>query len=204
MKEDPDTRLQMGAGSQEASDTVSDLEANLRGAFRRLADSEELDTPLLQLPLAQLRLAHALYCVEGDGGEPMGRLSEKLGASHSALTQAADRLVQRGLAERHADAQDRRVVRLSLTALGREWVSERRSRRRQRIEEMWSALLPEEQQRMASAAATLKELTDRAMHRLDRRSNRSATEAVHSASADRLDLDFEVTNPAAVGRREGE
>ena len=96
------------------------LEHTLPHAMRRLMDSEDLEQPLLQLPLAQMRLAQALYN-ETDfpeirtQGETMGRLSERLGTRQNALTQAADRLINHDLAERLSDANDRRIVRLRLS-----------------------------------------------------------------------------------------
>src|SRR5437879_13076169 len=67
------------------------LEQTLGRVMLQLMDSDSLDTPLLQLPLAQLRLVQALYRAEdGELGETMGRLSERLGSRRSALTQAAD------------------------------------------------------------------------------------------------------------------
>jgi DNA-binding MarR family transcriptional regulator len=134
--------------------TLDWLEAVLPGIMRRLLDSEDLDTPLLQLPLAQLRLAQALYPTD-PSGETMGRLSERLGVGHSALTQAADRLIHNGLAERMADAHDRRVVRLRLTEKGTEWVTARRNRRRARLAQLFTLLSEEEQQNLISAVKTL-------------------------------------------------
>ncbi|HLV79142.1 MAG TPA: MarR family transcriptional regulator [Chthonomonadaceae bacterium] len=142
------------------------LEATLPRIMRRLMDSENLDMPLLQLPLAQLRLAHALYGLEGEpeiltAGETMGRLSERLGVRQNALTQAADRLINHGLAERLSDPRDRRVVRLRLTQKGREWVEARRARRRARLSQLWSLLDPRERLAVVQAIRTLEAAADR-------------------------------------------
>src|SRR5581483_11344934 len=108
------------SGEAATDEIVAWLESSLPRIMRRLMDSENLDMPLLQLPLAQMRLAQALY-VDNESaefsllGETMGRLSDRLGVRHNALTQAADRLVNHGLAERLSDPSDRRVVRLRLT-----------------------------------------------------------------------------------------
>src|SRR5690348_13744636 len=106
--------------SAETEDALTWLERALPRTMRRLTDSEDMEHPLLQLPLAQLRLAHALYREDADAeaqaaGETMGHLSTQLGVRQNALTQAADRLVQRKLAERISDPHDRRIVRLRLT-----------------------------------------------------------------------------------------
>jgi DNA-binding MarR family transcriptional regulator len=142
------------------------LEAMLPRIMRRLMDSENLDMPLLQLPLAQLRLAQALYGPEGEpeiqtAGETMGRLSERLGVRQNALTQAADRLINHGLAERLSDPRDRRVVRLRLTQRGHDWVQARRARRRARLNQLWSLLDPHERLAVLQAVRTLEAAAER-------------------------------------------
>ncbi len=127
-------------------DSVLDwLECIMPNITRQLVDSHNLDLPLLQLPLAQMRLVTALYrensqAIDLDSGEPMGQLGARLGIKLNALTQAADRLIARGLAERQQDSIDRRVVRLKLSDLGREWVSTRHSRRRDHLRNMWEQM----------------------------------------------------------------
>jgi DNA-binding MarR family transcriptional regulator len=139
------------------------LEEVLPRMMRRLLDSNDLDMPLLQLPLAQLRLAQALYDIPGgpEGGEAMGRLSERLGVRQNALTQAADRLIAHGLAERLSDAHDRRIVRLRLTQTGQDWVRARRARRRSHLEKLWNALPLEERDLFLQAVRTLEAATER-------------------------------------------
>ncbi len=142
------------------------LERTLTGIMRRLMDTENLDMPLLQLPLAQMRLAQSLYREtenpgEANLGETMGRLSERLNVRQNALTQAADRLVNHGLAERLSDPSDRRIVRLRLTEKGSEWVRTRRSRRRARYEHLWELLAPQERREFLQAVRVLEEAGNR-------------------------------------------
>jgi DNA-binding MarR family transcriptional regulator len=142
------------------------LEMVLPRIMRRLMDAENLDMPLFQLPLAQMRLAYALY---GDPtevgtvavGETMGRLSERLGVRQNALTQAADRLVRHELAERLSDPSDRRVVRLRLTATGAAWVRERRDRRHQHLASLWAELDATERDSFLHAVNVLRVVTER-------------------------------------------
>jgi len=136
------------------------MERTLTAIMRRLMDTENLDMPLLQLPLAQMRLAQALYndrenADTPNSGETMGRLSERLHVRQNALTQAADRLVNHGLAERLSDPTDRRIVRLRLTATGEAWVRERGSRRRARYEHLWNLLDPHERAEFLQAVRVL-------------------------------------------------
>ena len=56
----------------------------------------------------------------GAGGERSARLAERLAVAKPTLTAIADGLVAAGYARRDAEAGDRRVVRLCLTAAGRE------------------------------------------------------------------------------------
>src|ERR1035438_5155384 len=55
----------------------------------------------------------------GAGGERSARLAERLAVAKPTLTATADGLVAAGYAQREAEAGDRRVVRLCLTAAGR-------------------------------------------------------------------------------------
>ena len=152
-----------GPSLSDPSESGADLiwmERTLTAIMRRLMDTENLDIPLLQLPLAQMRLAQALYNDRENAdvpssGETMGRLSERLHVRQNALTQAADRLVNHGLAERLSDPTDRRIVRLRLTATGEAWVRERGSRRRARYAHLWSLLDPHERAEFLQAVRVL-------------------------------------------------
>src|ERR1039458_5084231 len=77
--------------------------------FRAL---ERVDTGLTPQQYRILKLA-------GAGGERSARLAERLGVAKPTLTATADGLVAAGYAQREAEAGDRRVVRLCLTAAGR-------------------------------------------------------------------------------------
>ena len=82
--------------------------------FRAL---ERVDTGLTPQQYRMLKLA-------GAGGERSARLAERLAVAKPTLTATADWLVAAGYAEREAEAGDRRVVRLRLTAAGREAVDQ--------------------------------------------------------------------------------
>ena len=56
----------------------------------------------------------------GAGGERSARLAERLAVAKPTLTATADGLVAAGYAQREAEPGDRRVVRLCLTAAGRD------------------------------------------------------------------------------------
>ena len=77
--------------------------------FRAL---ERVDTGLTPQQYRILKLV-------GTGGERSVRLAERLAVAKPTLTSTADGLVAAGYAQREAEAGDRRVVRLCLTAAGR-------------------------------------------------------------------------------------
>jgi DNA-binding MarR family transcriptional regulator len=80
--------------------------------FRAL---ERVDTDLTPQQYRILKLA-------GAGGERSAKLAELLAVAKPTLTATADGLVAAGYARRDAEPGDRRVVRLCLTAAGREAV----------------------------------------------------------------------------------
>lgn len=136
------------------------LERTLPRIIRRLMDNDDLDISLMELPVAQLRLVHALHdeTLGPDilvAGETMGRLSERLGVRQNALTQVADRLIGQGLAERLGDPSDRRIVRLRLTEPGRRLVSERRAKRIAHLTTLWQELDIAEREAFLSAVQVL-------------------------------------------------
>jgi len=67
----------------------------------------------------------ALQALDGIGGGRVrvGDLASALGLSSAATTGVIDRLVSAGLAAREADEHDRRVVRVRLTPLAREFAA---------------------------------------------------------------------------------
>lgn len=149
-----------------ADSVLNWLERILPDITRQLIDSRNLDLPILQLPLAQMRLVTALYrestqTINLDSGESMGQLSARLGVKQNALTQAADRLIARGLAVRQQDPVDRRVVRLKLSGLGCEWVSTRHVRRREHLHRIWEQMEPSEKQEFILALQVLERIGQR-------------------------------------------
>ena len=97
-------------------------------------DAQTLDAQTVQVAvLAVMRLFRALERVDtgltpqqyrilklaGAGGERSARLAERMAVAKPTLTATADALVAAGYTQREAEAGDRRVVRLCLTATGR-------------------------------------------------------------------------------------
>jgi DNA-binding MarR family transcriptional regulator len=110
--------------SQEDLLAIAEEVAGLMPRLARGLTSAEKD-PADNLPLAQLRLCGIL----SEGPRPMSALSRELGVSHSALTQIADRLERASLVKRVAEANDRRIRCLQLTARGEKMMRRRREAR---------------------------------------------------------------------------
>ncbi len=91
---------------------VTTAQAAVLTAMRLFRALERIETGLTAQQYRILKLA-------GAGGERSARLAERLAVAKPTLTATADGLVASGYARREAEAGDRRVVRLSLTAAGR-------------------------------------------------------------------------------------
>ncbi len=64
--------------------------------------------------------AYALLALPEEASLTMNNLSETMGLANSTMTRTVDQLVIKKLVEREPDPDDRRVVRIRLTANGRE------------------------------------------------------------------------------------
>lgn len=98
------------------------------------------------LDIALTRLDVRVLSAAGSQREwSMGHLAGETGLSGSGLTAVVDRLVERGLLERRRSDQDRRVVRVGLTARGRHLHEQAREHRRRFAEAMLAPLDDREQ-----------------------------------------------------------
>ena len=98
-----------GAGTLD----VQAAQAAVLTVMRLFRALERVDTGLTPQQYRILKLA-------GAGGERSARLAELLAVAKPTLTATADGLVAAGYARRDAEPGDRRVVRLCLTAAGRD------------------------------------------------------------------------------------
>jgi DNA-binding MarR family transcriptional regulator len=88
------------------------LDGALYRVARHLVFNHDPTSPLIELPIAQVRCLRHVAWNEGD---KMIDLANKMGIKLPTMSQNVQRLVKRGLLERHTDDGDRRVVRLALT-----------------------------------------------------------------------------------------
>ncbi len=84
--------------------------------MRRLVHKRSITPKEMELTMAQMR---ALRTITDNPDCTMGELAKKLGIGMSTATGLVDRLVQRGVVNREASYDDRRVIRVRLSATGR-------------------------------------------------------------------------------------
>ena len=103
----------------------------------------------LELSLTQLRALHVLaYDVEQTS---LKELADRLGLSLPAVSRSIDGLVQRGLATRSEDVEDRRMKQVRATAAAPELLDRLTELRLAGIEKFVSTLSPRERTRLTAA-----------------------------------------------------
>jgi len=95
------------------------------------------------------------------GGCGVSDIGSHLDVTSAAASQMVERLVQQGLLERAEDLHDRRVKQLTLTRKGRALIEKGIEARRRWLEELTTALAPEQRQQIASALVCLTEAARR-------------------------------------------
>jgi DNA-binding MarR family transcriptional regulator len=131
-------------------DQLADALGDLLGYLMRTAEGDIFrDLTELDLSPSQIR---ALFLVDRAASPPAVReLAAELGLSMAAAGRAADALVRHGLADRHEDADDRRVKRVSATAAGRELVGRLCASRRDDLRRFAETLTEEERTGLVNA-----------------------------------------------------
>jgi len=93
----------------------------------------------------------ALVVLAARGPQGTAELAAALAVNPSTATRMCDRLVRKGLVRRHRQAGDRRMVRIALTAAGRDLVTEVTRRRRAELARLLGALPPDQHQPVIAA-----------------------------------------------------
>ena len=132
-------------GNSNAETTLCDAELSdlARGIFHIWHGSTHdlgSDPVLKGLKLPQYIVMRAL----SHGPMRMTGLSELTGTSSANVTGMVDRLVERGLAVREHDSEDRRVVFAKLTPLGQDMLAEQSQRFQSRVAALLDPLDPDE------------------------------------------------------------
>jgi DNA-binding MarR family transcriptional regulator len=94
----------------------------LLSSFMQVAGviQERLENALEPTGLSLAKLGALRHLAEADEPLPLGQLAERIACVKSNVTQLVDRLEADGLVRRVPDPADRRSVRASITAEGRE------------------------------------------------------------------------------------
>lgn len=105
-----------------------------------------------EVTLPQFR---ALVLLDARGAMTVAELAEQLGVVPSTASRMCDRLVAKKLVRRALDRTNRRRVRLTLSAAGRELIAASTKRRRQQIGRLLKTIPLREQDRLATALGVL-------------------------------------------------
>jgi DNA-binding MarR family transcriptional regulator len=122
--------------------------------FRRLGP----DTGL------SLTAAATLASLNRSGPARLTELAVQQGVTQPAMTQLVTRLQDAGLAERRADPEDGRVVRVHITDAGRDELLRRRALRTERLGSLFDQLTAEQQDALVAALPAIDALTRLAGH----------------------------------------
>jgi len=122
--------------------------------FRRLGP----DTGL------SLTAAATLASLNRGGPARLTELAVQQGVTQPAMTQLVTRLQEAGLAERRADPEDGRVVRVHITEAGRAELLRRRALRTERLGSLFERLTPDQQGALVAALPAIDALTGLAAH----------------------------------------
>jgi DNA-binding MarR family transcriptional regulator len=133
------------------------VEAALFRLLKGLVFRDDPGAEFGDLPLSQLR---CLYIIAEHEGQKMNELSHRMEVKLPAASQIVGRLAKRGLVERIADADDRRVVRLALTPESRAKMQRLKRRRDARLAATLVRLVHEEIEQVTHALNLLAEAAE--------------------------------------------
>jgi DNA-binding MarR family transcriptional regulator len=101
---------------------------------------------------------NALLTLKDHPSITMGELCEKLFLACSTATDLIDRMEKNGFLERNRDAQDRRVIRLSISEKGKQAISEVIVARRRYVASILEKLTEEETEQLGNSLDKLHSL----------------------------------------------
>ncbi len=107
-----------------------------------------------------------LMTLDADGPQPMRALAELLDVSQAAATGIVDRMESRGLVERTRDAEDRRVIRVSIATAGRDLLTSMATERRERLGTLLDELTDDELEGFLRGSRALRRARERLLAHL--------------------------------------
>lgn len=120
----------------------------------------------VDLTSSQVKVLISFY---GKDHYTMTELSRVHGVSVSTMTSMADRLLLSGLIERQRDDEDRRVVRVRLSAEGKKMVDYLMKVRRQELEKFLTELSDEEIYQFVGSIENVADILSKAKEKILRR-----------------------------------
>lgn len=102
-----------------------------------------------------------LAIVMHSGNLQTSEIGRRLGISSPNMTPLIDRLIEKGYAGRLSDSQDRRVIKIAITAKGRRFVAGKRRLVRNEIKKNLSTLSLEEVLTLSGAIETFRKIIAR-------------------------------------------
>lgn len=135
------------------------LAARLRLANARLARRVRREALSAGDDLTASRLA-ALATIEDLGPITLGDLAAEEQVQPPSMTRIVARLEEHGLTTREVDAQDRRIVRVQITAAGRQTLERSRTRKTAFLAQRVARLSPDARAALVEALPVLEQLMD--------------------------------------------
>jgi DNA-binding MarR family transcriptional regulator len=134
-------------------ETKAAILSDLRASFGELkcVGSERLVR--LGISMAQL---HVMHLLERHGEIAMSRLAEMLDVSDSAATGLIDRIEERGFVERIRVPEDRRIVLVRITPVGRQTLEDVEASRAEIMAQILDQIDPSQLEGIATAMAALR------------------------------------------------
>jgi DNA-binding MarR family transcriptional regulator len=136
--------------------TVAD-HVRLTASFERLFALLRRLNPPQELSLTA---ASTLRTLERSGPYRISELAVREDVTQPAMTQVVSRLERVGLARRHPDQADGRVVMVQITAGGAELLRRRRAARAKKLSDLLARLAPAERAAIMAALPALDRLAD--------------------------------------------
>jgi DNA-binding MarR family transcriptional regulator len=112
---------------------------------RTMKDGMKFDSATSQLTVLQI---HALLFISKHENVTMTEVAKQFDISLPTATALSDKLVKAGLITRQDDPNDRRIVKLVLTQVGDDLLTEAMKQRRIKVNKMLSYLTLEEKQQL--------------------------------------------------------
>ena len=139
-------------------DEISENALLLFPLLKRLFAGDSSDPALASL---RNQTYHILRILELQGPLPVSRIGKQLFIAKQNMTTAIDKLVKDGLVERNHDDVDRRVVNVSVTEKGKDFLKEKRQGLKNIVEKNLSKLSHEEMESFRSIFSIVRNIVQK-------------------------------------------